>query len=91
MPASCAMADTDAPGTRLRSTSARFMTSECRRRVSGRLVTRISMCASIGLRAHIQACVRHLIVLSTSRLRNGALRPRLRFNMVLTHTFSVGW
>ena len=47
-PASCVMAATDAPGPRLRSTSARFKASACRRRVSWPFVTRLSMCASVG-------------------------------------------
>ena len=55
MPCSCAMADTDAPGCRLRSTSSRLNASLCLRRVSLPLMTRLSMCALASLRAHIQA------------------------------------
>ena len=54
MPCSCASAATDAPGRRLRSTRSNFNASLCLRRVS--LMTRLSMCASDRLRAHIQAC-----------------------------------
>src|SRR5438045_1733814 len=45
MPLSWAIAATDAPGWRLRSTSSRLNASLCLRRVSLAVMTRLSMCA----------------------------------------------
>ena len=56
-PASWAMAATDAPGARLRSISSCLNSSACRRRMSWGLLTRLSMCASIGYVHAIQAWV----------------------------------
>ena len=46
--AACAMAATDAPGSRLRSTNSRFSSSLCLRRVSLPEVTRLFMRARTG-------------------------------------------